>query len=245
LKFSDRIKKGLVLFDGAMGTQIHNLNPGESEWGGHEGCPEILNLTIPDKIQQIHEKYLAAGADVIETNTFGGNSIVLSEFELEDRVIEINRKAAEIARQAAEKYSTPQKPRFVAGDIGPGTKIATLGQTDFDTLYESYALQVRGLIQGGVDLFIIETCQDPLQIKAALIAVDDELKSAGLEIPRIVSITIETTGTMLIGTDITAALAILEPFRIDVIGINCATGPEQMRPYVKQLCQFRLRLMNT
>lgn len=237
MKFSDRIKKGLVLFDGAMGTQVHNLNPGESEWGGHEGCPEILNLTIPDKIQQIHEKYLAAGADVIETNTFGGNSIVLSEFELEDRVIEINRKAAEIARQAAEKYATPQKPRFVAGDIGPGTKIATLGQTDFDTLYESYALQARGLIQGGVDLFIIETCQDPLQIKAALIAVDDELKSAGLEIPRIVSITIETTGTMLIGTDITAALAILEPFRIDVIGINCATGPEQMRPYVKQLCQ--------
>ena len=238
MEFSDRIKQGLVLFDGAMGTQIHNLNPSDAEWDGRNGCPEILNLTIPDKIQRIHENYLAAGSDVIETNTFGGNKIVLSEFDLGDKIAEINHRAAEIARRAAQKYSSPGKPRFVAGDIGPGTKLITLEQIDFDSLYESYALQVRGLIQGGVDLFIIETCQDPLQIKAALTAVDDELKSAGLKLPRIVSITIETTGAMLIGTDIAAALAILEPFQIDVVGINCATGPEQMRPYVKQICQL-------
>jgi len=237
LEFSDRIKQGLILFDGAMGTQIHDLDPTDAEWDGRNGCPEVLNLTIPDKIQQIHEKYLDAGSDVIETNTFGGNKIVLSEFDLGDKVVEINRRAAEIARRAAQKYSTPEKPRFVAGDIGPGTKLITLEQTNYDTLYESYALQARGLIQGGVDLFIVETCQDPLQIKAALNAVDDELKVAGLKLPRIVSITIETTGTMLIGTDIAAALAILEPFQIDVIGMNCATGPEQMRPYVKQICQ--------
>ncbi|MBN2601627.1 MAG: methionine synthase [Candidatus Marinimicrobia bacterium] len=237
MEFPYRLKQGLILFDGAMGTQIHDLDPTDAEWDGRSGCPEILNLTIPDKIQQIHENYLAAGSDVIETNTFGGNKIVLSEFDLGDRVVEINRRAAEIARRAAQKYSIPEKPRFVAGDIGPGTKLITLQQTDYDTLYESYALQARGLIQGGVDMFIIETCQDPLQIKTALIAVNDELKIAGLNLPRIVSITIETNGTMLIGTDITAVLAIIEPFQVDVIGMNCATGPEQMRPYVKQICQ--------
>ena len=237
MKFSDRLKQGLILFDGAMGTQIQKLNPSDDEWDSRDGCPEVLNLTIPHKIQQIHENYLLAGADVIETNTFGGNRIVLSEFDLGDRVIEINRKAAEIARLAAQKISTPDKPRFVAGSVGPGTKLVSLGQTDFDTLYKSYALQARGLIEGGVDMFIIETCQDPLQIKAALNAVDDELKSANLKISCIVSITIEPTGTMLIGTDIAAVLTILEPFQIDIIGMNCATGPEQMRPYVKQICQ--------
>ncbi|MDO9548211.1 MAG: homocysteine S-methyltransferase family protein, partial [Candidatus Marinimicrobia bacterium] len=237
MEFSDRIKQGLILFDGAMGTQIHDLNPSDIEWDCRNGCSEVLNLTIPDKIQQIHENYLAAGSDVIETNTFGGNKIVLTEFDLGAKVVEINRRAAEIARRAAQKYSTPDKSRFVAGSMGPGTKLISLGQTDFDTMYLSYTLQARGLIQGGVDMFIIETCQDPLQIKAALTAVDDELKSANLKIPRIVSITIETTGTMLIGTDIAAAMAILEPFQIDIIGINCATGPEQMRPYVKQVCQ--------
>lgn len=235
--FFNRLQKGIILFDGAMGTQIHALNPSESEWDGHNGCPEILNLTIPAEIQHIHEKYLDAGADVILTNTLGGNSLVLSEFNLENRVIEINRQAARIARQAAERFSTPEKPRYVAGDIGPGTKIASLGQTDYDTLYESYLLQAQGLLEGGVDLFIIETCQDPLQIKAALRAVDDVLSNAHQTLPRIVSITIETSGTMLIGTDVSAALAILEPLDIDILGMNCATGPERMRPYIKQICQ--------
>lgn len=237
MDFFSRLQKGIILFDGAMGTQIHALNPSESEWDGHNGCPEILNLTIPAEIQHIHEKYLDAGADVILTNTLGGNSLVLSEFNLENRVIEINRQAARIARKAAERFSTPEKPRYVAGDIGPGTKIASLGQTDFDSLYESYLLQVKGLLEGGVDLFIIETCQDPLQIKAALAAVDDALSDARQKLPRIVSITIETSGTMLIGTDVSAALAILAPLNIDVLGMNCATGPERMRPYIKQICQ--------
>jgi len=237
LDFIKKIKRGIVLFDGAMGTQIHALNPSEADWNGHNGCPEILNLTIPEKIRQIHEKYLNAGADVIETNTFGANQITLAEFGLGERVIEINEAAARIARQAARNFHTSAKPRFVAGDIGPGTKLISLGQTDYDTLYESYALQARGLIRGGVDMFIIETCQDPLQIKAALNAVDDELQSAGLKLPRIVSITVETTGTMLIGTDISAALAIIDPFDVDIVGMNCATGPEKMRPYIKQICQ--------
>ncbi|MCD6441204.1 MAG: methionine synthase [Candidatus Marinimicrobia bacterium] len=235
--FLERLKQDIILFDGAMGTQIHELNPSDAEWNGSNGCPEILNLTIPDKIQQIHENYLIAGADVIETNTFGANTIVLSEFDLQKRVVEINRKASEIAVKAVRNFSTPAKPRFVAGSLGPGTKLVSLGQTDFDTLYQSYSLQVRGLIEGGVDLFIIETCQDLLQIKAALIAIQDEMESVGVHLPRIVSLTIETSGTMLIGSDISTALAVLEPFDIDAIGINCATGPEQMRPYVRQICR--------
>jgi len=146
LDFIKKIKRGIVLFDGAMGTQIHALNPSEADWNGHNGCPEILNLTIPEKIRQIHEKYLNAGADVIETNTFGANQITLAEFGLGERVIEINEAAARIARQAARNFHTSAKPRFVAGDIGPGTKLISLGQTDYDTLYESYALQARGLL---------------------------------------------------------------------------------------------------
>ncbi len=237
MTFIERLKKGIVLFDGAMGTQIQALELSIDDWDGQLGCTEILNLTIPDKIQHLHEKYFEAGADVVETNTLGANIIVLAEFNLQEKVIEINRAAAILAKAAAQKYSTPQKPRFVAGSLGPGTKLISLGQTDFDTMYQSYALQARGLIQGGVDLFIIETCQDLLQIKTALIAVQDEMAAAGVTLPRIVSITVETTGTMLIGSDVSAALATLAPFDIEVLGMNCATGPEHMRPFIRQICQ--------
>ncbi|MBN1559680.1 methionine synthase [candidate division KSB1 bacterium] len=238
MTFSDRLKNGLILFDGAMGTQVHQLEPTDAEWNGRAGCPEVLNLTAPEKIQQIHERYLNAGADVVETNTFGASKIVLAEFDLDDRIVDINRIAAQIARQATAKFSTPAQPRFVAGAMGPGTKLITLGQTDFDAMYESYALNARGLLAGGVDLFVIETCQDLLQIKAALLAVEDEMARAGVKLPKIVSLTIETTGTMLVGSEVSAALAALEPFDIDVMGMNCATGPEAMRPYVKQICDF-------
>jgi 5-methyltetrahydrofolate--homocysteine methyltransferase len=237
MPFFDRLKRGLILFDGAMGTQVHALNPTEKEWDGRNGCPEVLNLTAPKKIEQIHDRYFAAGADVVETNTFGGSKIVLTEFDLQDRVVEINRTAAQIAGRAAERFSTAGKPRFVAGSLGPGTRLITLGQTDIETMYESYALQARGLIEGGIDLFVIETCQDIMQVKAALLAVQDEMKSAGVRIPRAVTLTIETTGTMLVGSDISAALATLEPFDIDILGMNCATGPEAMRPFVQQICQ--------
>lgn len=237
MPFFDRLKHGLILFDGAMGTQVHALNPTEAEWDGRNGCPEVLNLTVPAKIEQIHDRYFAVGADVVETNTFGGSKSVLAEFDLQDRVVEINRLAAQIARRAAARYSTAEKPRFVAGSIGPGTRLITLGQTDFATMYESYALQARGLIEGGIDLFVIETCQDIMQVKAALLAVQDEIKHAGIRLPRAVTLTIETTGTMLVGSDISAALATLEPFDVDILGMNCATGPEAMRPYVQQICQ--------
>jgi 5-methyltetrahydrofolate--homocysteine methyltransferase len=235
LTFTDRLKKGVILFDGAMGTQIHDLNPTNEEWDGKLGCSEVLNLTVPDKIQHIHEKYFAAGSDVVETNTFGANEIVLAEYDLQDRTIEINRIAAEIAHKAANKFK--DKPRFVAGSIGPGTKLLTLGQTDFDTMYKSYYAQAKGLIEGKVDLFVIETCQDVLQIKSCLLAVTDAMAEHNVKVPLIVSVTVETTGTLLIGSEIGAVLATLAPYDIDVLGMNCATGPDHMRPYIKQICQ--------
>lgn len=236
MTFFDRLKQGIVLFDGAMGTQIQALNPTDEEWGGKEGCTEILNLTVPEKVQSIHENYFAAGSDVVETNTFGANKIVLAEYDLQDRTMEINRIAAQIARRAVENYEHI-KPRFVAGSMGPGTKLITLGQTDFDTMYHSYFAQAQGLIEGGVDLFIIETCQDLLQIKTCILAVQDAMKQNDARLPIIVSVTVETTGTLLIGSEIGAVLAALSPFDIDVLGMNCATGPDHMRPYVKQICQ--------
>jgi len=236
MTFYDRLKQGIVLFDGAMGTQIQAMQPTDEEWDGRQGCSEVLNLTVPDKIQKIHEAYLAVGSDVVETNTFGANEIVLAEYDLQDRVVEINRIAAQVARRAVDNYAHI-KPRFVAGSMGPGTKLISLNQTDFDTMYRSYANQVRGLIEGGVDLFIVETCQDLLQIKTALLAIRDTMKDYDVRLPVIVSVTIETTGTLLIGSDMSAVLATLEPFDVDVLGMNCATGPEPMRPYVKQICQ--------
>lgn len=230
--FGERI----VLFDGAMGTQIQAMNPTQAEWDGKIGCSEVLNLTAPEKIQKIHEKYLEAGADVVETNTFGANEIVLAEYGLQDRVVEINKIAADIARRAVDKYSADKK-RYVAGSVGPGTKLITLGQTDFDTMYRSYNLQAKGLIEGQVDLFIIETCQDLLQIKTALLAIFDEMKAQEVKLPVIVSVTVETTGTLLLGSEIGAVMAALEPFDIDILGINCATGPEQMHPYIKRISQ--------
>lgn len=230
--FGDRI----VLFDGAMGTQLQAFQPTEAEWDGKIGCSEVLNLTTPQKIQQIHEKYLNAGSDVIETNTFGANEIVLAEYGLQDRVVEINMVAAQIARKAADKFSETKK-RYVAGSMGPGTKLVTLGQTDFDAMYRSYRLQAKGLMDGGVDLFILETCQDLLQIKTGLLAVSDEIQDRGKKLPVFVSVTVETTGTLLLGSEIGAVLTALEPFDVDVVGINCATGPEQMHPYIKQISQ--------
>ncbi len=206
--FLDRLKKGPVLFDGAMGTQIQAFQPTLEEWDNKIGCSEVLNLTVPDKIQAIHEGYLKAGCDVVETNTFGANIIVLSEYDLQDRVLEINKTAGEIARKAVEKYNSI-KPRYIAGSIGPGTKLVSLGQTDFDTMYHSYQQQVQGLVEGGVDLLVVETCQDLLQIKVCLAAITDTFKSMNVRLPIAVSVTVESTGTLLVGSEITAVLSAL------------------------------------
>ncbi|MBN1153776.1 methionine synthase [candidate division KSB1 bacterium] len=236
MTFRERLAGGIILFDGAMGTQIQALKPTEQEWDGKMGCSEVLNLTAPEKIQTIHENYLAAGSDVVETNTFGANEIVLGDYDMQDRVIEINRLAAQIARRAVRNYNQ-NTPRFIAGSMGPGTKLISLGQTDFTTMHRSYANQVRGLLEGEVDLLIIETCQDLLQIKTALLAAYDVFSETGVTLPVIVSVTIETTGTLLIGSEIGAVLATLDPFPVDVMGMNCATGPAFMRPYLKQICE--------
>ena len=235
--YLNRDEKPLIIFDGGTGTSFQNLNLTADDFGGKEleGCNENLVLSSPVVVEKVHNSFLEAGCHVIETNTFGASSIVLDEYDIADKAYEINKNAAFIAKKAAAKYSSVDKPRFVAGSIGPTTKLPTLGHIDFDELKQSYKEQIYGLIDGGVDLLLIETCQDVLQIKSALLASKEILESKNIDIPLMVSITMETTGTMLVGSDIASALTILEPFNIDILGLNCATGPEQMKEHIKYL----------
>lgn len=237
--FLDQLKKRILVFDGAMGTQIQSFNLTNDDFGGKEleGCNENLVRTRPDVIEQIHLNYLLAGADIVETNSFGSNEVVLSEYDLQADTFELNRLAGQIAKKVAREQSSADKPRFVAGSMGPGTKLPTLGHIDFDTLLKSYTTQAKGLLAGEVDCFIIETCQDLLQVKSAIIACKDAMREVGHEIPIIVQVTVETTGTMLVGSEIAAALNAIEPLGVDVIGLNCATGPDLMREHVKYLCE--------
>ena len=237
--YLNRDEKPLIIFDGGTGTSFQNLNLTADDFGGKEleGCNENLVLSSPEVVEKVHDSFLEAGCHVIETNTFGASSIVLDEYDIADKAYEINKNAAFIAKNAAAKYSSVDKPRFVAGSIGPTTKLPTLGHIDFDELKQSYKEQIYGLIDGGVDLLLIETCQDVLQIKSALLASKEILESKNIDIPLMVSITMETTGTMLVGSDIASALTILEPFNIDILGLNCATGPEQMKDHIKYLSE--------
>jgi 5-methyltetrahydrofolate--homocysteine methyltransferase len=227
----------VLVFDGAMGTNIQSQNLTAEDFGGpdYEGCNEYLVETKPEAITKVHRDFLAAGADVIETDTFGSSPLVLAEYGLADRAYELSRKAAELAKQCTADYSTPEKPRFVAGSIGPGTKLPTLGHISYDALKESFTVQAEGLYDGGVDLFIVETCQDVLQIKAALNAIESVFAAKGDRRPLMVSVTMEVQGTMLVGTDISGVLTILEPYPIDILGLNCATGPDRMAEHVKYL----------
>ncbi len=237
--YLNRDEKPLIIFDGGTGTSFQNLNLTADDFGGKEleGCNENLVLSLPKVVEQVHNSFLAAGCQVIETNTFGASSIVLDEYDIADKAYEINKNAALIAKKAAANYASVDKPRFVAGSIGPTTKLPTLGHIDFDELKQSYKEQIYGLTDGGVDLLLIETCQDVLQIKSALLASKEVLDSKNIDIPIMVSITMETTGTMLVGSDIASALTILEPFNIDILGLNCATGPEQMKEHIKYLSE--------
>lgn len=236
MEFLDYLQEHIVLFDGAMGTEIQKLSIQDSEWGGYVGCNEMLTLSAPEKIAGIHRAYLEAGANVIETNTFGANRLVLAEYELEDRTAEINAAAARLAVDERDSYTAvAPHPVFVAGSLGPGTKLPSLGQADFDSVHTSYYQQARGLIKGGVDLFIIETSQDLLQIKAAVLAVKDAMIDSRVELPLIVSVTVETNGALLVGSDINAVTSALLPMDIDILGINCATGPQEMRPHIQEL----------
>lgn len=236
--FLELIKEKIVVFDGAMGSSLQAMNLSIDDWGGpeFENCSENLLYTRPDAIERVHKSFLDVGCDVIETNSFGGSEVVLAEFGIAEKTYDVNKKAAELAKRLANDYSTAEKPRFVAGSIGPGTKLPTLGHITYGDLKNAYVEQVRGLIDGGSDILIVETCQDLLQTKAALAAIFDQFEARKMRLPVIAQVTIETFGTMLNGTEIGAALTALEPFPIDVIGMNCGTGPKQMADSFKYLC---------
>ncbi|MCA1834631.1 MAG: methionine synthase [Actinomycetota bacterium] len=238
--FLEALSKRVVIFDGAMGTQIQNAALTLDDFWGKEGNSEVLNLSRPDVIRAIHAAYFEAGSDAVETNTFGANLVVQGEYEMADQVYDLNVAGARLAKEAAASFT--DRPRWVAGSIGPGTKLPSLGHTTFDDLATSYGIQARGLIDGGADLLVIETCQDLLQTKSAIAGCVDAFAATGRKLPLIVQVTIESTGQMLLGSEIGAALTALEPFDvIDVIGINCATGPLEMTEHVRYLCQHSRR----
>ncbi|GAX35479.1 methionine synthase [Nodularia sp. NIES-3585] len=229
----------VLVFDGAMGTNLQTQNLTAEDFGGpqYEGCNEYLVHTNPEAVATVHRNFLAAGADVIETDTFGATSIVLAEYDLADQTYYLNKTAVEIAKRVAAEFSTPEKPRFVAGSLGPTTKLPTLGHIDFDTLKANFAEQAEALFDGGVDLFLVETCQDVLQIKAALNGIEEVFAKKGERRPLMVSVTMESMGTMLVGSEISAVLTILAPYPIDILGLNCATGPDLMKPHIKYLSE--------
>ncbi len=236
--FLDFLSDSVLLLDGAMGTQIQGAGLDvEKDFLGAENCSEILNISRPDFVRDVHRKYFAAGADAVETNTFGGSSLTLGEFDLHERTVEINTRACELAHEAIAEFAGDGRPRFVIGSIGPGTKLPSLGHIDYDTLEASFALQCKGLIAGRADAFLVETSQDPLQVKAAVNGARAAMAQANKDIPIMVQVTVETTGTMLVGTDIGAAATIMHALNIPIMGLNCATGPQEMADHVRWLSQ--------
>ena len=229
------LEKNLVIADGAMGTMLQAQDPSLADFENHEGCNEILNITRPDIVEAVHNAYLAVGVDAIETNTFGANLANLGEYGIEDRIYELALAGAQIARRCADSFVTESKPRFVLGSMGPGTKLPTLGHTTYEILKDAYALCAKGLIDGGSDALLVETTQDLLQAKAAINGARSAIKNSGKDILLIAQVTVETNGTMLLGSEIGAALNALEPLGIDFIGLNCATGPQEMSEHLRTL----------
>ncbi|HEX8495277.1 MAG TPA: methionine synthase [Pyrinomonadaceae bacterium] len=237
--FLDELKERIIVFDGAMGTNIQSQNLTADDFGGPhlEGCNEYLLVSKPEAIEKVHAAFFEVGCDVVETNSFGSTSIVLAEYDLAPLAYELNFKAAQLAKRVAADYSTKEKPRWVAGSMGPGTKLPSLGHISFKDLKAAYSEQVRGLVDGGCDILLVETCQDILQTKAALSAIFDYLAEIKRRLPVMAQVTVEQWGTMLNGTEIGAALTALAPFPVDVIGMNCGTGPKHMTENVRYLCE--------
>ncbi len=235
--FLDTLRERVVVFDGATGTNLQALDLGPEDFGGAtlEGCNEILPVTRPAVIAELHRSFFEVGVDAVETDTFGAFPLVLTEYGIADRTFELNEAAARIAREVASGYSTPDRPRWVVGSIGPGTKLPSLGQIDFVTLRNGYEDQVAGLLAGGVDILLVETVYDLLQAKAAIIACRRAMAKAGKDLPLMVQVTMETTGRMLVGSEIGAALTAMEALKPDVIGLNCATGPREMTEHLRHL----------
>jgi 5-methyltetrahydrofolate--homocysteine methyltransferase len=233
----DALAGRVLIADGAMGTMLQDADPSLDDFDGLEGCNEILNVTRPDIVAGIHEAYLAAGSDCVETNTFGANLGNLGEYGITHRTRELAAAGAAIARQVVDRWSTPDHPRFVIGSVGPGTKLPTLGHAGYVELRDAYQECAAGLLDGGVDAILVETCQDLLQAKAAVLGSRRAMTAAGRSVALICQVTVETTGAMLLGSEIGAALTALEPLGIDLIGLNCATGPAEMTEHLRYLSQ--------
>src|ERR671919_60665 len=235
----DTLRERIIVFDGAMGTNLQVQNLTLDDFGGlrFEGCNENLLVTRPDAVENVHAGFLEVGCDVVETNSFNGTPVDFAEYDIADQAYDMNVRAARLAKRIASDYATKANPRWVAGSMGPGRKLPTLGHISFQELRDAYAVQVRGLLDGGADLLIVETCQDLLQTKAALAAIFGHFEEKRVRVPVIAQVTIETFGTMLNGTEISAALTSLAPFPIDVIGMNCGTGPKHMTESIRYICE--------
>jgi 5-methyltetrahydrofolate--homocysteine methyltransferase len=247
-KYLDTLKQRVLVYDGAMGTSIQKLGLSATDFGGPtlEGCNDYLVLSLPSAIEHIHASFLEVGCDVLETNTFRSNRLTLREYGLHDQVIELNRTAAALARRVADRFSSAERPRFVAGSIGPSgflpsTSDPVLGNVTFHQLVEVFAEQARGLVEGGVDVLLIETSQDILEVRAAIAGIRRFFRSANVWLPIQAQVTLDTSERMLLGTDIAASLVVLEAMGADVIGLNCSTGPEHMRQPVRYLCEHARR----
>jgi len=242
-KIQALLKERILVIDGATGTQIQNLDIPAEAWldasgVDQEGCNELLNATAPELMKSVHHAYAKAGADLIKTNTFGTMPWVLDEYGMGERCYELSKLGAQIVREVCDAFSTEEKPRFVLGSIGPGTKLPSLGHIHYDEMYEGYKETALGLIDGGCDVFLLETCQDPLQIKAAIHGLEAANTQRNVKVPIMVSVTIELSGSMLIGTDATTIVTILEPFDLLSLGFNCGTGPDQVKKHVKTLSEL-------
>ncbi len=235
--FLSALADRVLVADGGMGTMLQSHELSLDDFDGHEGCNEILNVTRPDVVREIHRAYFALGADSVETNTFGANWANLAEYGIEDRIFELAEAGSRLAREVADEFSTSDRPRFVLGSIGGGTKLPTLGHVRYAKLRDSYAEQIAGMLAGGIDVVLIETSQDLLQTKAAVIAAKRAMAATGRTVPIIAQVAVETTGTMLVGSEIGAALNALEPLDIDLIGLNCSTGPTEMSEHLRYLSQ--------
>lgn len=240
--YIDALDEKVLVFDGAMGTSLQAMHLSDADYGGKEfvGCNDCLVLFNPQFVEAVHRSYLEVGADVIETDTFRANRLTLADYDVADRTLELNKKAAELAHKLAIEYSTPEKPRFVAGSMGPSGKLIStddpqMSNISFDELADIFREQAVGLIEGGVDLLLIETSQDILEVKAAIHGILQAFEETGISLPIQAQVTLDVTGRMLLGTDISAAIAILEGMPISVIGLNCSTGPEHMRPAIQYL----------
>ncbi|KRD36577.1 methionine synthase [Oerskovia sp. Root918] len=233
--FAEALRTRVVVADGAMGTMIQEQDPSLEDYQQLEGCNEILNVSRPDIIATVHDAYLEVGVDCVETNTFGANWSNLSDYDIEDRIRELAAAGARIARERADAFSTPEQPRWVLGSMGPGTKLPSLGHTTYANLRDTFAEQAAGLLEGGVDAILVETSQDLLQAKAAVNGSRAAMAAEGRSVPVIVQVTVETTGTMLMGSEIGAALTTLQSLGVDAIGLNCATGPAEMSEHLRHL----------